>query len=361
MKHFSLFRWFKDVSITKKLYFTVGIMALLICIELFALYFSLNTLSSVRAYVGGEGLWSKAQKDAMFHLYKYGVSRDSEDYRLFQRFMQVPLGDGKAREELTKATPNVEVARRGFLAGRNHPDDIEGMIALFRNFSNVSYLARAIAIWGEAKPIVMQLVPIGERLRSEMRTPYPSQVTIDELLREVGPLNAKLTTLEDELSYTLGEASHWLEGILLRLLFITAVTVELTSFLLAISVSRAIQKGLAEIIKAANLFANGTYSTRAKVFSRDEIGWVATSFNQMSERLERSIYDLSQARKKFMGLLESAPDAMVIADRDGIIKLVNAQTEKLFGCRRDRLLQQPVDRLSGLEGQEGHTLGAYSV
>jgi hypothetical protein len=82
MKHFSLFRWFKDVSITKKLYFTVGIMALLICVELFAVYFSLNTLSSVRAYVGGEGLWSKAQKDAMFHLYKYGVSRDNEDYRL---------------------------------------------------------------------------------------------------------------------------------------------------------------------------------------------------------------------------------------------------------------------------------------
>jgi hypothetical protein len=86
MKHFSLFRWFKDVSITKKLYFTVGIMALLICVELFALYFSLNTLSSVRAYVGGEGLWSKAQKDAMFHLYKYGMSRNNEDYRLIEQF-----------------------------------------------------------------------------------------------------------------------------------------------------------------------------------------------------------------------------------------------------------------------------------
>jgi PAS domain S-box-containing protein len=259
--------------------------------------------------------------------------------------MNVPLGDGKAREELTKTTPDVEVARRGFLAGRNHPDDIEGMIALFRNFSNVSYIARAIAIWGEAEPIVMQLVPIGERLRSEIGSPYPSQAKIDELLRAVGPLNAKLTTLEDEFSYTLGEASRWLEGIVLRLLFITAVTVELTGLLLAMSVSRAIQKGLAEIIKAANLFANRIYSTRAKVFSRDEIGRVASSVNQMSERPERSISDLSQARKKFKGLLESAPDAMVIADRDGTIKLVNAQTEKLFGCGRDRLLQQPVERL----------------
>lgn len=204
MKHFLLFRWFKDVSIAKKLYFTVGIMALLIGLELFALFFSLSTLSSVRAYVGGEGLWSKAQKDAVFHLYKYGVSRNPEDYQLFQEFMKVPLGDGKTRKELQKKIPNMEVARRGFLEGRNHPDDVDGMIELFRNFSDVSYIARAIAIWGEAEPIVMQLIPIGDKLRNEITSASPTQGKIDELLRSIGPLNQKLTILEDEFSYTLG-------------------------------------------------------------------------------------------------------------------------------------------------------------
>src|SRR6516164_11337570 len=63
-----LYRRFRNVSIARKLYFTVGIMALLIGVELFVLLFCLNTLSSLRAYVGGEGLWSKAQKDAVFHL-----------------------------------------------------------------------------------------------------------------------------------------------------------------------------------------------------------------------------------------------------------------------------------------------------
>lgn len=90
------------MPIAKKLYFTVGIMALLISVELLALFFSLNTLSSLRAYVGGEGLWSKAQKDAVFHLYKYGVSRNQEDYVLFNDFMKVPIGDGKTRQELQK-------------------------------------------------------------------------------------------------------------------------------------------------------------------------------------------------------------------------------------------------------------------
>ena len=94
---FFLYRWFRDVSIARKLYFTVGTMALLIGVELFVLLFSLNTLSSLRAYVGGEGLWSKAQKDAVFHLYRYGVSRTEKDYRLFEKFMQVPIGDAKTR------------------------------------------------------------------------------------------------------------------------------------------------------------------------------------------------------------------------------------------------------------------------
>ncbi len=117
----SVYRWFKNISIARKLYFTVGTMALLIGIELVVLLFSLNTLSSLRAYVGGEGLWSKAEKDAVFHLYKYGVSRTEKDYRLFEEFLRVPIGDAKARRELLMDNRNMDTARQGFLEGRNHP------------------------------------------------------------------------------------------------------------------------------------------------------------------------------------------------------------------------------------------------
>ncbi len=44
-------------------------------------------------------------------------------------------------------------------------------------------------------------------------------------------------------------------------------------------------------------------------------------------------------------LLESAPDAMVIVDADGRIQLLNGQAEKLFGYRRDELLNQPIEVL----------------
>ena len=47
----------------------------------------------------------------------------------------------------------------------------------------------------------------------------------------------------------------------------------------------------------------------------------------------------------FRGLLEAAPDAFVIVDGGGIIRLVNGQAERMFGYRRDELLDRPVEVL----------------
>jgi PAS domain S-box-containing protein len=58
-----------------------------------------------------------------------------------------------------------------------------------------------------------------------------------------------------------------------------------------------------------------------------------------AERAQRA------SEAKFRGILESAPDAMVIADGQGRIVLVNAETERLFGYSRDELVGQLVDIL----------------
>lgn len=59
----------------------------------------------------------------------------------------------------------------------------------------------------------------------------------------------------------------------------------------------------------------------------------------------RDVSERKAAEARFRALLEAAPDAIVIVDDTGTIQLVNAQTEALFGYRREELLGQPVEIL----------------
>src|SRR5262249_34866309 len=58
------------------------------------------------------------------------------------------------------------------------------------------------------------------------------------------------------------------------------------------------------------------------------------------------INSLVVARTRFQELLEFAPDAIILANQEGRIVLVNSQTEKLFGYRREELLSQSVETLA---------------
>ena len=61
--------------------------------------------------------------------------------------------------------------------------------------------------------------------------------------------------------------------------------------------------------------------------------------------ISRDLTESKESEAKYRGLLEAAPDAMVVVNQAGEIVLLNLQAEKQFGYRRDELLGQKVTNI----------------
>jgi PAS domain S-box-containing protein len=61
--------------------------------------------------------------------------------------------------------------------------------------------------------------------------------------------------------------------------------------------------------------------------------------------ISRNISERKETEAKYRGLLEAAPDAMVVVNQDGEIVLLNVQAEKQFAYHRDELIGQPVKNI----------------
>jgi diguanylate cyclase (GGDEF)-like protein/PAS domain S-box-containing protein len=82
--------------------------------------------------------------------------------------------------------------------------------------------------------------------------------------------------------------------------------------------------------------AKGPQATAMRDPSRDVLG---------AYEISREIATRKESDTRYRGLLEAAPDAMVVVNQDGEIVLFNVQAEKQFGYRRDELVGQKVTNI----------------
>ncbi|HEX2791666.1 MAG TPA: PAS domain-containing protein, partial [Steroidobacteraceae bacterium] len=187
---------------------------------------SMYALSGVRAYVGGEGLWSKAQKDAIYYLVRYAHSADASDYQTYQAAIAVPLGDRKAREALDRPAAAVDygAARRGFLEGRNDAADIDSMSAIFVHLRHLPYIANSIDIWAQADRLIERIMSNAVELQAAVQGSR-DPARIEAIVARLQSLNEQLRPLEYAFSYTLGQASRWATRLLVIVFMILGAVI----------------------------------------------------------------------------------------------------------------------------------------
>jgi len=71
-------------------------------------------------------------------------------------------------------------------------------------------------------------------------------------------------------------------------------------------------------------------------------------------KVTRDITEKRKVEEKFYALLDSAPDATVIVNEEGVIQMANTQTEKLFGYSRHEIIGKPVEVFIPIELRSRH-------
>ena len=130
------------------------VFACIVGLQLLVTVISIDLMSAIRAYVTGESLYSKGQKDAQLHLIDYAEHHREEDYQRFLSALAVPIGDRNCARGHAEARAGL---RRGARAACSRAaattDDIPGVIRLFRWFHKTPLMAEAIATWTEGDAI----------------------------------------------------------------------------------------------------------------------------------------------------------------------------------------------------------------
>ena len=164
-------------------------------------------MSDLRAYVSGESLWSKAQKEAIHSLSIYARTGEIEHYRAFSDYLRIPEGDRRARLEMDRATPNAGIIKAGFTAGGINPLDIDGMYWLYRHLKWLPDVQRAVGFWQAGDNYIFQLRQVGEHLHdaiSNGNQASASAVALNDIYR----INSALIPIEEGFSNALGDLSR---------------------------------------------------------------------------------------------------------------------------------------------------------
>jgi PAS domain S-box-containing protein len=325
-------------SITTKLATIVAINLVGMLLLLGVMTLALNIAGGVRAYVGGEGLWSKGQKDAVYYLAEYARTHAPGDYQSYLKAVAIPLGDRKARLELLKPDYQYPVVEAGFVEGGNAAEDVPNMVLLFRYFGQISYMADAIRIWTEADASIAQLIALGDELHAAIQQDELTQGRGEALLARLQTINAEVTRLEREFSATLGDGARWIQATLTQVILGSTFLLLMLGLWLSFHIARELRAGILRLREGALEVSAGRLSHRIASVGEDELGQLAEAFNTMAEHRQKAESALKTSMLEARSIIETASDAFISMDANGRICDWNHQAENLFGWSRQEVM-----------------------
>ncbi|MGG1675097.1 ATP-binding protein [Neobacillus sp. NRS-1170] len=113
------------------------------------------------------------------------------------------------------------------------------------------------------------------------------------------------------------------------ILLVAGVAIILTT-IFAFFLSTRITAPLRKMREAAFEVARGKFDTKVPILTHDEIGELATAFNQMGRQLKFNMNALSQEKEQLSSILSSMADGVITFNRDGTILITNPPADRFL-------------------------------
>ena len=166
-------------------------------------------------------------------------------------------------------------------------------------------------------------------------------VFINELFAEIKLINHLHRSLAEQnlnrIQYFVTTQQNNIRTAILVFILIGAVLFVLYVFL-GLNLSKKISGPILKLKKATTEIANGNYNTKAEVDSSDEIGELASVFNEMSTKLQESIDDLKNSEGKYRELAQSSNSIILKYDQNFNFAFINKFAQEFFGFSEEELI-----------------------
>lgn len=309
----------------------VLLQALLGCVSLYM-------MSAVRSYVGGESLWSKGQKDAIYYLNLYANSRDEINYLKYQQAIAIPQGGHDLRVAMDQPVPDIARANAGILQGGNHPDDAPGIIWLYLNFRHFSYLEKAIDLWKIGDNYLVQLDEVAREMHGRIADGSATNADVLDWRHRINAINEGVTPAAMAFSDALGEGSR----VILRILVVVNLTTAIFLIILALLRTHKLleqRHAFASALQMEKERAQITLESIGDGVITTDVGGAITYMNPAAEQMTH--WKTDQAAGLPLAALFNLLDEN--DQKDGTVLIENILSGKLAGGSENSKLIQRLD------------------
>lgn len=121
------------------------------------------------------------------------------------------------------------------------------------------------------------------------------------------------------------------------------------SAILSLLISRAITHPIEEMRQQAVKISNGDYSGRVHVYSNDELGQLATAFNNLSVKVEQTQETTESERRRLDSILTHMTDGVIATDRHGNVTIINQTALDFLNKTEKEAIGKPITKLLKLK------------